>query len=67
MADQKPSEKADQPPSPGGAPDQGPNDVPPPPADRGNDDTKGKKSGYGHIGNKQVPRPKGAPPPHEIF
>ena len=33
----------------------------------GKDDGKGTRSGFGHIGNKQVPRPKGAPPPHEIF
>jgi len=48
--------------------DQPPNDLPVSPAgkDQG-DKLKKDKSGYGHIGNKEVPRPDGAPPPHQIF
>ncbi len=58
----------DQPPVSGGDPDQPPNDLPTPPGSRGRRDTQDKdKAGYGHIGNKEVPRPKGAPPPHQIF
>lgn len=58
----------DQPPVPGGDPDQPPNDLPIPPSRDDTRDTQNKnKGGYGHIGNKEVPAPKGAPPPHEIF
>jgi hypothetical protein len=60
-------DKTDQPPTPGGDPDQPPSDLPDPAVKQDKDDGKGTKSGFGHIGNKQVPRPKGAPPPHEIF
>jgi hypothetical protein len=57
----------DQPPTPGGDPDQSNDDVPERPA-VDSDENKGKdKSGYGHIGNKEVPRPEGAPPPHQIY
>jgi hypothetical protein len=60
---------ADQPPVPGGDPDQPPNDLPAPPSSGKDGGDKGKKdkSGYGHIGNKEVPRPEGSPPPHQIF
>jgi hypothetical protein len=45
-----------------------PADLPVPPAGNTTDDPKGKdKTGYGHIGNKDVPRPEGAPKPHQIF
>jgi hypothetical protein len=58
----------DQPPTPGGDPDQPNDDVPERPAAEDSDENKGKdKSGYGHIGNKEVPRPEGAPPPHQIY
>jgi hypothetical protein len=59
---------ADQPPALGGDPDQPPNDLPVSPVGKDQDDKPKKdKSGYGHIGNKEVPRPDGAPPPHQIF
>jgi hypothetical protein len=58
---------SNEPPSPGGDPDQPPSDLPKPPAHPDTDETKGRKSGFGHIGNKDVPRPEGAPPPHQIF
>jgi hypothetical protein len=56
----------DQPPSPGGDPDQQPDDSPVTQSPENTGDTRNKK-GYGHIGNKEVPRPEGAPPPHQIF
>jgi hypothetical protein len=63
----RPQDNADdQPPNPGGDPDQPSNDLPAPPSHENTGDAKNKK-GYGHIGNKEVPRPAGAPPPHEIF
>ncbi len=59
---------ADQPPSPGGDPDQPPNDVPNPPQRKpGEESAHRNKSGFGHIGNNDEPRPDGAPPPHQIF
>ena len=58
----------DQPPTPGGDADQPNTGVPDSPAAQEKDQSKGKdKSGYGHIGNTEVPRPKNAPPPHQIF
>ena len=58
----------DQPPVPGGDPDQPPNDLPTPPSSDDTRDTPDKnKAGYGHIGNKEVPRPKGSPQPRQIF
>ncbi|MDP9091039.1 MAG: hypothetical protein M3O26_20180 [Pseudomonadota bacterium] len=58
----------DQPPLPGGDPDQPNDDVPDSPAAKEKDQGKGKdKSGYGHIGNNEVPRPENAPAPHQIF
>ena len=57
----------DKPPAPGGDPAQPDASVPVPPAQQ-TDENHGKdKSGYGHIGNNEVPRPKSAPPPHQIF
>jgi hypothetical protein len=60
--------QVDQPPSPGGDPDQPPKDLPTPRSgqDEGSDKTKDKE-GFGHIGRKNVPSTKGAPEPHEIF
>lgn len=57
-----------QPPSPGGDPDQRPNDLPTPRAgqDKGKDKTKDKE-GFGHIGNKDVPSSEETPEPHQIF
>lgn len=57
----------DQPPVPGGDPDQAPNELPTQSKDDTPDPGNKDKVGYGHIGNKEVPRPNGAPPPHEIF
>jgi hypothetical protein len=61
-------DRLNQPPTPGGDPDQGPKDLPIPRAgqDKGKNKT-GEKEGYGHIGNKDVPASKGTPEPHEIF
>ena len=57
----------DQPPSPGGDPDQPDNNVPVPPA-RNNEVEHKDKSGYGHPGNREeIPVPEGAPKPHQIF
>ena len=57
----------DQPPSPGGDPDQPDNNVPVPPA-RNNEVKNKDKSGYGHPGNREeIPVPEGAPKPHQIF
>jgi hypothetical protein len=59
---------ADQPPTPGGDPDQPSNDVPEPPAHKPTEESEHKnKSDFGHIGNNDEPRPEGAPPPHQIF
>jgi hypothetical protein len=61
-------DRGDQPPAPGGDPDQPPADLPAPRdgqdhvSDRTND-----KEGFGHIGNKDVPASKGTPEPHQIF
>jgi hypothetical protein len=58
----------DQPPTPGGDPDQPNNDQPQPPHDQAEREPKQKKkTGYGHTGNTDVPRPSGSPPPHQIF
>lgn len=63
-----PNVEPDQPPTPGGDPDQPSNHVPKPPANTRADKSEHKnKSGFGHIGNNDEPRPEGAPPPHEIF
>jgi hypothetical protein len=63
----RPQENADDlPPSPGGDPDQAPNDLPAPPSRENTGDTKNKK-GYGHIGNKEVPRPAGGVPPTGVY
>jgi hypothetical protein len=58
----------DQPPTPGGDPDQPDNNVPVPPA-RSDREVKDKeKRGYGHTGNRdEVPLPPGAPKPREIY
>ena len=60
--------RANQPPTPGGDPDQAPKDLPTPRAgqDKGKNKTKDKE-GFGHIGNKDVPSSKGTPEPHDIF
>lgn len=59
---------ADEPPTPGGDPDQPANDLPkPPPAKPANKSEHKNKSGFGHIGNNDEPRPEGSPPPHQIF
>jgi hypothetical protein len=59
---------ADQPPTPGGDPDQPSNDIPQPPTDKHREGSEHKnKSGFGHVGNNTEPRPEGAPPPHQIF
>lgn len=56
------------PPSPGGDPDQPDNNVPVPPARNAREIQRKEKTGYGHIGNREeVPAPKGAPKPHQIF
>jgi hypothetical protein len=50
------------------SPDQPPKNAPVSPTEDAQGDPKGKdKTGYGHIGNKEVPRPEGAPKPHQIF
>jgi len=61
----RPQRDQDKPPSPGGDPDQPNADVPAPPAT--DQPAEKPKSGFGHIGNKDVPAPKGAPKPHQIF
>jgi hypothetical protein len=53
-----------QPPSPGGDPDQRP--TPRAGQDKGTYKTKDKE-GFGHIGNKDVPSSKETPEPHQIF
>jgi hypothetical protein len=58
---------AHQPPTPGGDPDQPSNDVPNPPRKPAEPSEHRNKSGFGHIGNNDEPRPDGAPPPHQIF
>jgi hypothetical protein len=64
MGNQSHQSSTHQPPVPGGDPDQPPSD----PKGGPTSDTQGKdKTGYGHIGNKEVPRPDGAPEPHQIF
>jgi hypothetical protein len=58
----------DQPPNPGGDPDQPDNNLPAPPARNDRDVKDKQKSGYGHTGEReQVPLPEGAPKPHQIF
>jgi hypothetical protein len=62
------SQKAtDQPPSPGGDPDQPPSDLPTPNAQDKGKDKPQDQEGFGHIGRKNVPASKGTPEPHEIF
>ena len=60
--------RPDQPPTPGGDPNQGPNDLPTPRPgqDKGKKENEDKE-GYGHIANKDVPSSEGTPEPHEIF
>jgi hypothetical protein len=61
-------ENADAPPSPGGDPDQPDNTVPVPSSSNNREVKDKEKSGYGHTGNREeVPLPKGAPKPHQIF
>jgi hypothetical protein len=68
MATHNSKAAADQPPTPGGDPDQPSNDEPKPPARKPSEESEHKnKSGFGHIGNNDEPRPEGAPPPHQIF
>ena len=55
----------DQPPTPGGDPDQPPSDLPVPRT--GQKETKKRDRGYGHIETDDEPRPEGAPQPHQIF
>ena len=63
-----PGSVPDQPPTPGGDPDQPANDVPKPPSSKRGEKSEHKnKSGFGHIGNNDEPRPEGAPPPHQIY
>jgi hypothetical protein len=58
----------DQPPSPGGDPDQPDNNVPVPPARNDREIKDNEKTGYGHTGNREgVPVPVSAPKPHQIF
>jgi hypothetical protein len=68
MGDQaRDSNATNQPPSPGGDPDQAPKNLPTPGGqDKGKDKAQ-DKAGFGHIGRKNVPSTKGAPEPHEIF
>jgi hypothetical protein len=58
--------RANQPPTPGGDPEQAPKDLPTPRGgqDKGKDKTKNKE-GFGHIGNKDVPTSKGTPEPQD--
>jgi len=58
----------DEPPTPGGDPDQPDNNAPVPHA-RNDREIKDKEKGdYGHTGNREeVPAPEGAPKPHQIF
>ena len=68
MAPAKSQIDANEPPIPGGDPDQPPGDLPAPPAGGAESDPKEKdKTGYGHIGNKETPPAEGSPKPHEIF
>jgi hypothetical protein len=58
----------DQPPSPGGDPNQTDNGVPVPCSHNGREVKDKEKSGFGHTGEReQVPLPEGAPRPHQIF
>jgi hypothetical protein len=57
----------DSPPTPGGDPDQPDNNLPVP-RPSGDPVKNNDKSGYGHTGNREeVPIPKGAPKPHQLF
>jgi hypothetical protein len=59
---------ADEPPIPGGDPDQPANDIPAPARPNNREIEDKEKSGYGHTGNREeVPVPEGAPEPHQIF
>ncbi len=63
-----PRTTSDQPPTPGGDPDQPSKDVPKPPPRKPAEEAEHKnKSGFGHIGNNDEPRPEGSPPPHQIY
>jgi hypothetical protein len=58
----------DEPPTPGGDPDQSDNNAPVAPARNDREIKDTEKSGYGHTGNREeVPAPEGAPKPHQIF
>jgi hypothetical protein len=56
--------RPNQPPTPGGDPDQPPTDLPNP---RPGQDKGKDKVGFGHIGNKDVPSSDRSPEPHNIF
>jgi hypothetical protein len=61
-------DRRDQPPAPGGDPDQPPTDLPAPRTGQDRDPGgMNDKDGFGHIGNKDVPSSKGTPKPHQIF
>lgn len=64
------TDSADQPPVPGGDPDQPPSDLPRPTKKGSTNENKGKdkdKTGYGPIAKEETPRPEGAPEPHQIY
>ena len=68
MGNQSQRSNADQPPVPGGDPDQPPNDLPKPTKGGSTTETKGKdKTAYGPIATEETPRPEGAPKPHQIY
>jgi hypothetical protein len=58
----------DEPPTPGGDPEQPDNNVPVPLTRNDQEIEDKERSGYGHTGNREeVPLPEGAPKPHQIF
>jgi hypothetical protein len=68
MENQSQKSSTDQPPVPGGDPDQPPSDLPVPPERGSTSQPKEKdKTGYGHIPKEETPRPEGAPKPHQIY
>jgi len=68
MGNQSQQSNADQPPVPGGDPDQPPSDLPTPKKGEAASTPKGKdKTGYAPIATEETPRPEGAPKPHQIF
>lgn len=69
MANQS-QNSTDQPPVPGGDPDQPPSDLPKPTKGKGEQASKptgADKTGYAHIATEETPRPEGAPKPHQIY